>query len=29
LSLEGAQPGNEQWRWDGAGNPLDRHSAAM
>ena len=28
LSLEGAQPGNEQWRWDGAGNPMDRHTAA-
>jgi len=28
LSQDGAQPGNEQWRWDGAGNPLDRHSAA-
>ena len=28
LSQDGAQPGNEQWRWDGAGNPLDRHSNA-
>ena len=28
LSQEGAQPGNEQWRWDGAGNPLDRHAAS-
>ena len=28
LSQEGAQPGNEQWRWDGAGNPLDRHTAS-
>jgi len=28
LSQDGAQPGNEQWRWDGAGNPLDRHTAA-
>jgi len=28
LSQDGAQPGNEQWRWDGAGNPLDRHSSA-
>ena len=28
LSQDGAQPGNEKWRWDGAGNPLDRHSAA-
>ncbi|WP_455819462.1 RHS repeat-associated core domain-containing protein [Pseudomonas cerasi] len=24
LAQEGAQPGNEWWRWDGAGNPLDR-----
>ncbi len=28
LSQEGAQPGNEQWRWDGAGNPLGRHAAS-
>lgn len=28
MSQDGAQPGNEQWRWDSAGNPLDRHSAA-
>jgi YD repeat-containing protein len=28
LSQDGAQPGNEQWRWDSAGNPLDRHTAA-
>ena len=28
MSQDGAQPGNEQWRWDGAGNPLDRHTAA-
>ena len=29
MSQDGAQPGNEQWRWDGAGNPLNRHSAAQ
>ncbi|PZL88533.1 hypothetical protein CKF43_20305 [Pantoea graminicola] len=28
LSQDDAQPGNEQWRWDGAGNPLDRHTVA-
>jgi len=28
LAQEGAQPGNDTWRWDGAGNPLDRSAAA-
>ena len=27
MSQDGAQPGYEQWRWDGAGNQLDRHTA--
>ena len=29
LAQEGAQPGNDTWQWDGAGNPLDRSAAAV
>ncbi|MBP2198256.1 RHS repeat-associated core domain-containing protein [Pantoea cypripedii] len=29
LGQEGVQPGNGQWRWDAAGNPLERHAGAV